>query len=270
MPTKSIPPRHVKPVPNVTLPPDRFAAFREAALALSEDQIRHPSRQIDQRIAWAEQILEAARRAGPDLLRVPMEPEPDISAAEIELLAEQLQFLRQVDGALRGARGNVLPPEAQERIAEARGHQHAVLVGVQFLFRRDAKVQRQIRDIRQGSSLADLMQDASRLWALWKQHSALCRKLIKGESARLTRLIEITNELSQITASLPQGRELRALRDRAYTLTCAPIERLREAASYLFWDQPERLAEFAPFRPPTRAKKARNGRSSIPPAAPVD
>jgi hypothetical protein len=103
------------------------------------------------------------------------------------------------------------------------------------------------------------MQDASNLWALWQQHKTVCKKLCKGEAQKLALLVEASNQLSQLQASMPQARDLRQLRDRAYSLVMRGIERIREAAAYFYSDQPERLAAFAAFV--TEGKRSRSHKS---------
>jgi hypothetical protein len=62
---------------------------------------------------------------------------------------------------------------------------------------------------------------------------------------------------------LPQARELRQLRDRAYSQVMYAIERIREAAAYFFYDQPERRAEFAPFSPLSRKGRKDSRKASV-------
>lgn len=232
--------------------PERYHVQREAALLIPDELVRHSPSRLHERLAWMNAFLDAARRATPDLYRVPMDPEPDLTELELLDLSERVDFLRQVDVELRSARKNPTPPEIAVRIGEARALQASVLDGLEFLFRKDVKVLRQLRELRHGEGLADLMEDASHLWSFWQTHKALCKKLIKGEGQKLVQLVELTNQLSQMSAQIPQARDLRVLRDRAFTWVMGPIERIREAASYLFSDQPERLAEFAPFSPVQR------------------
>jgi hypothetical protein len=234
------------------LPEERYIALRAECEGLSDDDVRHSPSRLQERVAWATAILAAAQRASAELLRVPMDPEADLTDQELTGLAERIDFLRQLDGELRTVRQNPHSPQLLERMSEARQLEAAVVHGLEHLFRKDPKVLRQVRDIRQGDGLADLMQDASHLWALWQQHKALCKRLCRGESQKLIQLVEMTNELSQLQSTLPQARELRQQRDRAYTLVMITIERIREAATYYFFDQPERRAEFAPFSPLSR------------------
>lgn len=231
------------------MPPERYHVQRDAVQMIPDELVRHTPSRLPERIVWMTRFLDAARRATPDLCRVPMDPDPDLSDAELSDLSERVDFLRQVDEELRSARKNPTPPEIAARIGEARELQAAVLDGLEFLFRKDAKVLRQLRELRHGDGLADLMEDASHLWSFWQTHKALCKRLIKGEGHKLVQLVELTNELSQLSSQIPQARDLRALRDRAYTWALVPIERIREAAAYLFSDQPDRLAEFALFSP---------------------
>ena len=238
------------------LPEDRYLALRTEAESLADEDLRHSPSRLHERVAWAQGIRLAALRSSTELLRVPMDPDPDLTEAELGGLGERIDFLRQVDGELRTVRLNPHSPLLVSRMTEARALEAAVIHGLEHLFRKDPKVLRQIRDIRQGDGLADLMQDASHLWTLWQQHKPLCRKLCRGEGQKLVQLVELTNELSQLSSSLPQARELRVLRDRAFTLVMDCIDRIREAAAYFFFDQPERRAEFAPFSPVSRKQRS--------------
>jgi len=235
-----------------TLAEERYAALRAEAEKLADEDVRHSPSRLQERVKWAQSILIAALNSATDLLQVPMDPDPDLTEAELQGLGERLDFLRQVDGELRTVRQNPHSPLLVSRMVEARALEAAVIHGLDHLFRKDPKVLRQIRDIRQGDGLADLMQDASHLWTLWQQHKALCRKLCRGEGQKLVQLVELTNELSTLSSNLPQARELRLLRDRAFSLVMISIERIREAAAYFFFDQPERRAEFLPFSPVSR------------------
>lgn len=238
---------------------EKYAMKRAEAEAIADEEVRHSPTRLGERILWARAILSAAQQGAADLLRVPMDPDPDLTEQELSELSDSIHFLEQMDDELHDKRVHPHTPELVALIAEARTLETAVIVGMSHLFRKEPKVLRQLRTIKQGDGLSDLMQDASNLWALWQQHKAVCKKLCKGEAQKLALLVEASNQLSQLQASMPQARDLRQLRDRAYSLVMRGIERIREAAAYFYSDQPERLAAFAAFA--AEGKRSRSHKS---------
>lgn len=122
----------------------------------------------------------------------------------------------------------------------------------------------EINSIREGTGYVDLGQDLGRLAKLLKDHQAAVAHDTKnfraGDSARAVELAAIIFKSTNTDLVSPWERRSRA----ALVLLEKAYNELRRAATFLYHDDPERLAAFAPFVSLGR-KPASNGQKDTPP-----
>lgn len=240
------------------------ASVDQEAAALRAEDVRRVPAWVTQRLGWFREIQRAGRAHAVELAKVPMPPEPRLTAAEIDALDAKIQRLEVLVAALRAARST--PPAEDEELArlrgEIRGLQRVLLAGLAHIYRDDRAKRRRITEIRRGDGDADLLQDSRDILELCAQVGAALAELTHDEAAKAERLAEATARFRALvgspaaSASASSAPDLGDLRRRVYTLAARGVARIRAAARYQFPAGDPRRAAFPAFRPPRRSKGA--------------
>ena len=242
-----------------TLTEARSAALTLEAAALGDTLLTFPGR-LDQRIRHTGSIRIAAERDAADLVRTPFEPAPPITLEEIHAQRDRIEFLRAAESrfqALRSSQEKAVT-EFETCGAEAAEIKKRLLRTFDTRFLSDAKGQRRISDIRDGSGDPDLVQDVSDVLVLCDEYAPYLAKCPRGEPADVARLRVLSPILSHLLAAKgmnPEAVAARKVRDGAFTLVMQSANRFRAGAAY-WYQGTDKMKDYAPFAVPSRGRGA--------------
>ncbi len=231
--------------------------MKAQAKALKEDEIFTFPGLPQQRSAYLLTLWQTAERDAADLVRVPFENEPDLTAAEIAGFGRQIAYFNQVQAQHQQgllAQEAVVALKAQE--PKLRAERELIFKACDHCFRQKPVEKKQLAEIRVGTTLEDLIDDLHKLVVLTAPFEAFFRRLPKDEWVILTRWRGQIVELNRLLGlkGLADAEESSAkFRNRVYTLVAQTERRIRAAGDYFYGDDPK-AKQYLAFAPPRRVR----------------
>lgn len=117
-----------------------------------------------------------------------------------------------------------------------------------FAFRNDPVLLKRVREIDEGSSHADMVQDLNDLADLGKKFSQYFQSF-DFDPAELDKAAEMSDKVGELLAIANGERreysEAKLIRDKAYTYLNEAVEEIRQCGKYIFWKDARKLAMYA-------------------------
>lgn len=112
-----------------------------------------------------------------------------------------------------------------------------------YVFRKNSAVLSQVREIAEGATNVDMIQDLKMLAALGRQHTSTLEAAkfdIERLSAAETMAENIATLLAKTNGERLADHPDRVLRDRAYTYLKEAVDEVRDCGKYVFYKNPSR------------------------------
>lgn len=260
MATRNQPVAPVAPVDAPQAPPlsdAEIQRMKAQAKALKEDEVIPFPGLPQQRAAWLLTLWQRAERDAADLVRVPFENEPNLTAAEISGLGRYIAYYNQVQAQHQQgllAKEAMVALKAQE--PKLRDERELIFKACDHCFRQKPVEKRQLAELRAGTTLEDLIDDIRKLVVLTAPFEAFFRQLPKNEWDILTRwrgqIVEL-DRLLGLKGVADADESSTKFRDRVYTLVAQIERRIRAAGDYFYGDDPK-AKQYLAFAPPRRVR----------------
>lgn len=162
------------------------------------------------------------------------------------LVPDKLNLLMGYTGALRTAQSNWEAKDSDKQKAilawdtespEMYELREFLIDHMDFAFRKDENLLKKIRDIKEGDSRPDTIQDLAILAVLGKENEALLTS-INFDMAHCDRATELADRMGTLLGDI-NGRmyyddEIKIIRDKAFTLTKELVDEIRSYGKFVF------------------------------------
>jgi hypothetical protein len=209
--------------------------FREIA----SDDVRRPDMPVHVAVAEAEAMGAAAK-------------EDEAKLTAIGVPVEIVDGLPAAAGALRAAHAMWVAASGEQKEAQKQWAErepdgfHArdeVVAAMRYAFRKDKPALRTLRNIQQGRSQTDMIQDLRDLAALGDKNVGLLEQM-NFDPAQLEQCRALSDELGRLQSQAfvdDKTSEAKDTRDRAFTYMRGLMSEILDAAEYVFRNDRDRL-----------------------------
>jgi hypothetical protein len=220
-----------------------FKKTMSACNAIPSDEVQQLSMPVNVIAQEAQDLYAVALMDKEELVKVGMN----------EQLIDQLQkagmFLRYTEAEWNNIRGN--RAEAQqmwnEKSPEGFKILHTILYNLRFALRDREDALARVRDIAEGGSNADMIQDLINAGVLGKSYTGELQKigfdLALLDTAEKT-AAELTDLLAKANLNSSEENEHRELRDRAFTHLKSIMSEIREYGKFIFHGDKKHMREY--------------------------
>jgi hypothetical protein len=211
--------------------------------------------------------IEAVVKTHGTALHKKSDLDPNLSAS----VAARRKVLDACEGVWFTQRIALTPEEKRTLRQEAETLKRDAVASLRFFLRKNNDVQRKVSAIQEGTGLADLLDDLSKLADLLEEHQvALAKADLPGGATpadaalRAREIEELLGETAATEKTSQESAEKHALRNRAFWFLREAMDEIRAAGRYVFRNQPKLLSLFRA----TRSKRPSNPKEE-PPKTPV-
>lgn len=212
-----------------------------ALLALDASQAEAPDIPVSIAVAEWKSLASVARKELRTLSRLGIGAQP---IATLEALARRLTQLEKAWQSARGKRVTGAATDKQRVAAEALKRE--MLAAGEWACRHDDYALKTLARIREGTGLADTVQDLRDLASFWEQHDDE-RARTKLRAADLDRARSLADALSAPAGAEsrdPDAARAQELRNRCFWAGNVVAGEIRQCGRYAFSDDPKRAARF--------------------------
>ena len=230
----------MKPNPNVAAYEDKI----DQIMAIPKDEIKLPNMPIDTFLQEAENLehwCQADREAleGAGLPWSLVEDLPFRAGALRE--AESRWFHKRFTREEAQKQWNELSPGAYEL-------RDGILHAMRYGFRDDPNLLSRVQAIAEGHSHDDMIQDLNDCAVLGRENAALL-EAIGFDLSQLDQAAIASDEMADLLAASnsdrASDREVKRIRDRAYTFLKQAVDQVRACGQYVFWKDAERVQGYS-------------------------
>jgi hypothetical protein len=232
-------------------------------MALDPSQGEAPDEPIAVAVSEWKALAALARKEGKTLSKLGVGAK---QFATLEAFARRLAELDKAWLKIRARHG-----KSQKR-DEAETLKRKLLAAGEWACRHDDEALYQLARIREGSGLADTIQDLRDLAAFWDRHAdEMARtKLTAREVSRARALAEDMELMAMEEAADAEANHVLELRNRCFWAGNAVAGEIRQCGRYAFSEQPAKAAKFvARFRAERTRRRRRAGADGAPASAPA-
>ncbi len=242
----------------VPLTEAKAARFAELAAALKPEDRPEITGYFEQRKQHAAKILAAAQEDHENLMKVPFPPGQDpITILEINEFGTLLEYVGvQTARHEREQAARVADLELAQLEKTTRAQQKDLLAAFDQLFWDDKNGQRKVSAIREGTGLADMVQDVSSILVLAEPYEDFFKRCPKGEWQILQEWRALAPRLNHLLGQKEMAKEDHAAkeaRDNAFSLMTYRERRIRRAGTYYFAGTP-RASVYTAYEAPKKNK----------------
>jgi len=135
--------------------------------------------------------------------------------------------------------------QSSEQAFDLRDH---ILHSMRYAYRNDAELLNRVRDIAEGSTNPDMIQDLNDAAVLGKANLEPL-KSINFDPGLLDQAAQKSDEMSALLAAATGDRQadsaVKLVRDQAYTHLKQAVDEVRACGQYVFWKNPDRAKGYA-------------------------
>jgi flagellar hook-basal body complex protein FliE len=240
-------PKKIAKAAQKLIQPAGLAAERQAELlALPKSYERSIDIPVSQCLQESRELEEVLKLYGVDLSE-----KGDLTKEARDTLKLRRAVLEQAENLWFGFRLALTPEEKRQARQDAEDLKRDLVAALRFFLRNDQELQRKVSAIQEGSGLADLLDDLSKLADLTEQHQAALSKAEYPQkqspataSSQARTLAETLGTTVAIEKASQTAAEAINLRNRAFWSLRELMDEARATGRYVFRKKPKLLVLF--------------------------
>ncbi len=242
---------------------ENFDKHIETIKVVEKDSIKEPYIPMDNYLGEVEDLIYTARKDLNELSSLGFTEE---RITYVEEMAEATRFAQAAwNHHLKEQEEALKIWKLKEIVAiDKRAH---ILHTLRFVLRKDEEKLDKIRQIEEGDTHADLVQDFSDLSVLLRAYEAELANYLAPELATETDQLsaELANLLAAANGERYAPNEKKIVRNQAYTLLKEEVDELRDFGKFLFWKDQDHAEQYASayLRKRYQRSKARQATNEI-------
>lgn len=220
-----------------------FKKTMSACNAIPSDKVQQLSMPVNVIAQEAQDLYEVALMDKEELVKVGMDEQL------IDKLQKAGMFLRYTEAEWNNIRGNRAEAQQKWNGKSPEGFKllHTILYNLRFALRNREDALARVRDIAEGGSNADMIQDLINAGVLGKSYTRELQKigfdLALLDTAEKT-AAELTDLLAKANLNSSEENEHRELRDRAFTHLKVIMSEIREYGKFIYHGDKKHMREY--------------------------